>query len=135
MSMPPHCSRVFEALRSMSSGLLASAGMASASALVRVRTSSAAVLRSSSPRAHMLTRAPSAAKPMAEALPMPLLAATTSATLPLSPRSTTALRSGNLLVELRAIADRHVESLHLFVPPHLHLHPLASSASPQGEVE
>src|SRR5215510_12456078 len=135
MSMPPHCSRVFETTRSMSSGLLASAGTASTSAPVRVRTSSAAVLRSASPRAHMLTRAPSAAKPMAEALPMPLLAATTSATLPLSPSSTTALRSGDLLVELRAIADRHVEALELFVPHHLELDALARAAAPQGEVE
>src|SRR5262249_36136087 len=39
------------------------------------------------PRAHIATRHPSAASPSAHALPMPLLAATTSAVLPLSPRS------------------------------------------------
>lgn len=38
-------------------------------------------------RAHMATRTPSAASPSAQALPMPLLDATTSARLPFSPRS------------------------------------------------
>src|ERR1700687_6178184 len=131
----PHFSRVFATTRSMSSTLLASAGMASTSAPVRFRTSSAAAPRSASPREHMATRAPSAAKPTAEALPMPLLAATTSATLPLSPRSTSALRLGDLLVEVRAVAACHVEPLELGVPHHLEGDPLAGAAAPEREVQ
>src|SRR3990172_11045767 len=134
-STPPHFSRVLATTRSMSSGLLASAGTASTSAPVFLLTSSAAARRSTSPRAHIATRAPSAPKPMADALPMPLLAATTSATLPLRPRSTVALRSGDLLVEVRAVAAGHVEPLELVVTHHLERDPLSRPAPPQRQVQ
>src|SRR3990172_7650104 len=134
-STPPHFSRVLATTRSMSSGLFASAGTASTSAPVCLPTSSAAARRSASPRAHIATRAPSAAKPMADALPMPLLAATTSATLPLRPRSTAALRSGDLLVEVRAVASGHVEPRELVVAHHLERDPLPRPPPPQGQVQ
>ena len=70
-----------------SSAFVTSARTASTSAFVLARTSSAAVLSSASLRAQMATRAPSAASASAHALPIPLLAAVTSATFPLSPRS------------------------------------------------
>src|SRR6266481_1550549 len=134
-STPPHFSRVLATTRAMSSGLFASAATASTSAPVCLLTSSAAARRSASPRAHIATRAPSAPKPMAEALPMPLLAATTSATLPVSPRSTIVLRSGDLLVEVRAIAARHVEPLELVVAHHLDRDPLPRPPPPQRQVQ
>src|ERR1700675_508098 len=134
-STPPEVSRVLATTRSMSSGRLASAGTAITSAPVCLRTSSAAAWRSASPRAHMATRAPSAPKPMAEALPMPLLAATTSATLPFNPRSTVPLRSGNLLVEVRAVAAGHVEPLELVVAHHLERDLLSRPSPPEGQVQ
>src|SRR3990172_3703615 len=134
-STPPHFSRVLATTRSMSSGLFASAGTASTSAPVCLPTSSAAARRSASPRAHIATRAPSAAKPMADALPMPLLAATTSATLPSRPRSTATLRSGDLLVEVRAVASGDVEPRELVVAHHLERDPLSRPPPPQGQVQ
>src|SRR6266511_722898 len=134
-SIPPHFSRVLATTRSMSSGLLASAATASTSAPVRLLTSSAAARRSASPRAHIATRATSAPQPMAEALPMPLLAATTSATLPLSPRSTVGLRSGDLLVEVRAVAARHIEPLQLVVAHHLERDSLSRTPPPERQVQ
>src|SRR2546427_7781579 len=70
-----------------SAALVTSARTASTSALVFARNSSAAAFSSPSFRAHMATRAPSAASPCAHARPIPLLAAVTSATFPFSPRS------------------------------------------------
>src|SRR6266536_1827639 len=134
-STPPHFCRVAVTTRSMSSGLLASAGTASTSAPVFLPTSSAAARRSASPRAHMATRAPSAPSPMAEARPIHLLAATTSATLPLSPRSMTPLRSGDLLVEIRSVAARHVEPLELVVAHHLERDALSGPAPPERQVQ
>ena len=86
-STPPHASRARATARAQSSAFARSAGIASTSAPVLRSTSAAASLRAASPRAHMATRAPSAASPIAHALPIPLLAAATNATLPLSPRS------------------------------------------------
>src|SRR5713101_7981524 len=135
MSTPPHFSLACPTTRAMSSALLASAETARTSAPVFCRTSSAAALRSASPRAHMATRAPSAASPMADALPIPLLAATTSAVLPFNPRSTRVLRSGNLLVEVGPIAARDVQALELIVPHHLEGDALPGAAQPEREVE
>src|SRR5690242_1774295 len=87
MSTPPKAFIARSTSALTSSFLVTSAGMARTSALVFARMSSAAVFRSLSVRAHITTRAPSAASPMADALPIPLLAAVTSATLPFSPRS------------------------------------------------
>jgi len=86
-STPPHCDVTRCASASTSCFLVTSVGTASTSARVLDRTSSAAVFSSLSVRAHMATRAPSAPKASAHALPMPLLAAVTSATFPRSPRS------------------------------------------------
>src|SRR2546425_1734664 len=86
-SIPPNVCFVRATTDFTSSALVTSAVIARTSAPVLARTSSAAVLTSASVRAHMATRAPSAAKPIEHALPIPLLAAVTSATLPLSPRS------------------------------------------------
>ncbi len=87
MSTPPKDRLASATTFEMSAARLASAGTASTSAPVFCLTSAAASLSAASPRAHITTRAPSAAKPIALALPMPLLAATTSAVLPLMPRS------------------------------------------------
>src|SRR6266481_802977 len=133
-STPPHFSRVLATTRAMSSDLFASAATASTSAPVCLLTSSAAARRSASPRAHIATCAPSAPSPMAEARPIPLLAATTSATLPLSPRSMTPLRS-DLLVEIRAVAARHVEPLELVVAHYLERDALSGSMPPEREVQ
>src|SRR5262249_60307372 len=43
--------------------------------------------------------------------------------------------SGDLLVEVRAIAARHVEALELAVAHHLELDALAGAAAPEGAVE
>src|SRR5436190_8574754 len=134
-STPPHFSRVLATTRSISSGLFASAATASTSAPDCLLTSSAAARRSASPRSHIATRAPSAPRPRAEALPIPLLAATTSATLPVSPRSTCALRSGDLLVEVRAVAARHVQPLELVVPHHLERDSISRPPPPERQVQ
>ena len=86
-SIPPKASFVRATIDFTSAALVTSAVMPSTSAPVSARTSSAAVFTSPSVRAHMATRAPSAAKPIAQALPMPLLAAVTRTLLPRSPRS------------------------------------------------
>src|SRR5262245_59956993 len=86
-SMAPKVSFVRATSRLTSSAFVTSAAIASTSAPVLARTSAAAASTSASVRAHIATFAPSAPNPSAHARPMPLLAAVTSATLPLSPRS------------------------------------------------
>src|SRR5712691_2947695 len=86
-SIPPKVSFVRATIDFTFSALVTSAVIASTSAPVLARTSSAVVLTSPSVLAHMATRAPSAAKPIAHALPIPLLAAVTRTLLPRSPRS------------------------------------------------
>ncbi len=87
MSTPPKARLASATTFEMSAARLASAVRASTSAPVCRFTSAAASFSAASPRAHITTRAPSAASPIALALPMPLLAATTSAVFPLMPRS------------------------------------------------
>ena len=87
MSTPPKARLASATTFEMSAARLASAVSASTSAPVCRFTSAAASFSAASPRAHITTRAPSAASPSALALPMPLLAATTRAVLPLMPRS------------------------------------------------
>src|SRR5512144_677063 len=138
MSTPPKARLASATTREMSAARLASAVKARTSAPVRCLTSAAASLRAASPRAHMTTRAPSAARPSALALPIPLLAATTSAVLPLLPRSIGSLpvrRSGNLLVEVGAVATGHGQPADLVVAHHLEGHLLAGRVPPQREVQ
>src|ERR1700722_794760 len=87
-STPPNRSAVAATTLLMSAALVRSAGTASTSAPVSSLISCAAACRSASVRAQIVTRAPSRASASADALPRPLLAAPTSATLPFSPRST-----------------------------------------------
>src|SRR5712692_5478481 len=135
MSTPPKASTVCASTRWISAALLASAGTASTSAPVLRFTSAAASLSAASPRAHIATRAPSAASPSALALPIPLLAATTSADLPLSPRSISPPRSGQLLVELRAVPAGHVDFAQLVVAQHFERDLLAGRVPPEREVQ
>src|SRR6058998_743062 len=131
MSTPPRVSADRATTRRMSSARAASALMASASAPVLIFTSAAASWSAASPRAHMTTRAPSAASPMAQALPMPRLAAITSATFPLSPRS----MPSDLLVEVGPVSAGHVHHAQLVVPEHFQGDPLARPVPPQAQVE
>ena len=92
MSRPPKCRTVCSTSLAMSDRRDTSAPMASTSAPVSAWISAAAASSVGMCRAHIATRAPSAASPRAAALPSPRLAAHTSATLPLSPVSMVALR-------------------------------------------
>src|SRR5437899_5931652 len=153
-STPPHCDVTRCTSASTSCFLVTSPGTARTSALVVARTSSAAVLRSLSVRAHIATLAPSAPKASAHALPMPLLAAVTSATLPFSPRSmelslvfarlgrrgpSPATSCGSpclyLLEEFGAVARRDFQTAQPLVAHHLEREPLARSVTPEREVE
>src|SRR5262245_43313201 len=87
-STPPKRSTVPATTLSMPSAVVRSAWTASTSARVSSWISSAAVSRSASVRAQIVTSAPSRASASADALPRPLLEAATIATLPLTPRST-----------------------------------------------
>src|SRR5436190_1225149 len=139
MSTPPHCDDTRCVNACTSSFLVTSAGMASTSALVAARTSSAAVLRSLSVRAHIATFAPSRANSSAHALPMPLLAAVTSATLPRSPRSmgSPLYMAGrlDLLEEFRAVARRDLQAAQPVVAHYLERELLAGAVPPQREIE
>src|SRR5688572_655947 len=134
MSTPPNDLIARSTSAATSSFLVTSAGMASTSAFVLARISSAAVFRSLSVREHITIFAPSAARPSAHALPMPLLAAVTSATLPPSPRSMLSSASG-LFEELRAIARRHLDAAGLAVAHHLEGQPLAGLVAPEREIK
>src|SRR6185503_10905951 len=138
MSTPPKARLASATTLAMSAGRLASAASARTSAPVFCLTSPAASLSAASPRAHITTRAPSAARPSALALPMPLLAATTSAVLPLMPRSIGSLpvrRSGTLLVEVGAVAAGDGQLADLVVAHHFEGHLLARRVAPEREVQ
>src|SRR5689334_5840213 len=138
MSTPPKARLASATTLEMSAGRLASAASAMTSAPVFCFTSPAASLSAASPRAHITTRAPSAARPSALALPMPLLAATTSAVFPLMPRSIGSLpvrRSGTLLVEVGAVAAGDGQLADLVVAHHLEGHLLARGVAPEREVQ
>src|SRR5262249_50672133 len=70
-----------------------------------------AVLMSASVRAHMATRAPSPAKPIAQALPIPLLAAVTRTFFPLSPRSIDLSFSFAVGGDAQSLPDRRAPEL------------------------
>src|SRR5438445_399691 len=150
MSIPPRASVTPRTSSATSAGRVTSQGIANTSALVRARISSAAALRSPSDRAQIPTRAPSAASPSAHARPMPLLAAVTSATLPLSPRSIASPSAYlvtpkepprprrprlELAAEIGAVTARHLETSRLVVAHHLERDAVAGAAAPEREVE
>src|SRR4249920_513075 len=89
MSMRPKRSIVSATVRSTSSTTLMSPRSSTTSPPVSAESSSAVRRRSSSPRAVIATVHPSCASRRAVALPMPLLAPVTNATVPWSPRSIT----------------------------------------------
>src|SRR5262245_471076 len=103
MSSRPKCCALSLTKRLMSSGLDISATMIITSPPVSLRIISAASFSADSPRAQMLTFAPSRDNPKAVARPMPWLAPATSATLPFSPRSI--LDPPNLLKVCRILSD------------------------------
>ena len=86
-SIPPKRPVAWEMRAPISSALVRSAARWSTSALVSSRISAAVRARASSSRLEITTLAPSRASSVAIALPRPLLAAVTSATLPSRPRS------------------------------------------------
>src|SRR5919201_453092 len=141
MSAPPHCDATRCASDCPSSFLVTAPEIASTSPFVAARTSSAAVLSSLSVRAHIATFAPSRASSSAHALPMPLLAAVTSATLPRSPRSMIRLlyRSAplymagrlDLLEEFGAVAGGHLQAAQPVVAHHLERELFARPMPPQ----
>src|SRR5688572_11538534 len=111
-SMRPNVSMTPRTTSSTSPATAASATIPTARTpwLCRASTASSSAAL---PRAQMTTSAPSAASSSAIARPMPLLAAVTSATLPLNPRSTSVLHcsSGRFRPTRKAqpwIAQEHV---------------------------
>src|SRR5439155_7754644 len=134
MSTPPNASSARLMSRSTSSFFVTSATMSITSTPVFARTSSSQALTSAAVRAHIRMRTPSAASAIAVALPMPLLAAVTSADFPRMPRS---MRLSPLAVpeELRAVTTRDLDAADLVVPHHLDGKALAGLVSPEPRIQ
>src|SRR5436309_7729600 len=143
MSTPPHCDVTRCTSASTSGFLVTSAGMARTSAPVVARTSSAAVLRSLSVRAHIATLAPSARGRARTPCPCPCWPPSPAPPCPSvrdpwsSPLYSRPFRQRplDLLEEFRAVARRDFQTAKPLVAHHLEREPLARSVTPEREVE